>query len=142
MEWNRIISGMKDLGIYQSESQDKILSTRKMAADNITMAHTYSTLCNLDARQGEHQVLYAFWKTKIPSKIIIFTWLVYHNKNLIGRIWRKYNGMVLACAPYAKVMPEIIIIFFSIVRILYRYGNNYQLSLVFLIYNMISLRTL
>ena len=53
-----------------------------MKYGNIIVSDTYLSLCIEDAQQGNKYVLYTFWKTKIPIKIILFSWLVFHNKNL------------------------------------------------------------
>ena len=73
---------MKHLHICHVGQRDNLVWSMKMKTGNIIVVDTYNFLSSREAQQGEHPVLYAFCRTKIPIKNILFSWLVYHNKNL------------------------------------------------------------
>lgn len=63
-----------------------------MLYDNIVVSDTYQILTEKVFIKEENHILYAFWKTKALNKIIIFSWLVYHNRNLVWENLQKRNS--------------------------------------------------
>lgn len=62
---------------------DKMVWAGKMKAGNIRVADVYIALCGRDDNNMENLILIALWKNHIPIKILYFSCLVYHNKNLM-----------------------------------------------------------
>lgn len=65
----------------------------KMRAGNIMVSDIYYNLYGTEAQYVENPILYAFWKTNTPIKIILFSWLVYHNNNLT---WENLQKVIVA----------------------------------------------
>jgi len=94
-----------------------------MQSDNIVVKNIFQTLTKISVRREENHTLYAFWKTKARIKVIIFSWLVYHNKNLVWENLQKGNWHGLVFAVYAKTIQKRMIIFFYISLPLFGLGK-------------------
>lgn len=83
LQWNKILANIKNIGICRTGSWDYLTWKGKRRTNSIGVADTYLSLSRIPPSQSSWQFPTALWKIGIPRKIIIFSWLVVHNKNLI-----------------------------------------------------------
>lgn len=83
LQWNKILTIKKNIGICRIEPHDYLTWKRKRRTDSISVDDTYLTISNIQLPQTNRQFPTVLWKIGVPSKIMIFSWLVFHNKNLI-----------------------------------------------------------
>jgi len=79
------------MGICQETRSESFIWSRIMKDGNIMVADIYTSICGRGSWCVENPLLYAFWNTSIPIKIIFFSSLVYHNKNLTWENLQKQN---------------------------------------------------
>lgn len=96
-QWEKIIWTMKNAGIFKTEDRDKIIWQVKKGQPNVLVSDIYLSLIELNRVCAQEPFPYSFWKSGCPIKIILFSWLVYNNKNLT---WtnlqkRKWQGPVI-----------------------------------------------
>lgn len=81
-QWNRVICNMRNAGIYISEDRDDIEWQAKKGSPLVLVRDIYLSLIELQI--GSSQIIFppSLWKVSCSLKIILFSWLVFHNKNL------------------------------------------------------------
>lgn len=73
---------LRNIGFCLTEAYDFLTWKGKRGKDNICVKDIYSSLTRSQLSLSDHIFPLSLWKTGAPNKIIIFSWLVYHNKNL------------------------------------------------------------
>ena len=84
-----IIDGLKVVGLCREVHHDRLIWYEKMKSANVVVAYIYDKLCEVEGGYVVNPMLYDSWKCHVPCKIIFFTWLVFHNKNLTWENLRK-----------------------------------------------------
>lgn len=81
-QWNKIIWTMKNAGIYKTEDSDSIVWQVKKGRSNVLVRDIYLSMIEQRRETSQKLFPYSLWKAGCPLKITLFSWLVYHNKNL------------------------------------------------------------
>lgn len=82
LQWTKISMTLRNTGICFTETQDILSWKGKSWKGNISVKDIYSTLTRNHLSQSVSIFPPSLWKNGSPYKIIIFSWLVLHNKNL------------------------------------------------------------
>lgn len=95
LEWGRLRTQLQLDGIGRDAERYMIIWRGKINGTNIMVADTYHILWCQEALELEVCWSFNFRNTNIPSKITLFLWLVWKNKNLTWAISIKVIGLVL-----------------------------------------------
>lgn len=106
LQWNKIIANIKNIGICRMEPRDYLTWKGKMKADIIIVADIYLSFSKRSTLHPRLQFPTVFWKIGIPNKIIIFSWLVFHDKNLIWESLQKRQWQGPGIYPMCKCKAE------------------------------------
>ena len=104
--WDQVIWSVRNRGIFRSEEEDKLIWKGCMGRSSIYVKDIYIQL-QLDNSNLPNIIFsISFWKLSCPIKIILFTWLVFHNKNLTWDNLQKRNWCEPAICPICKSNEE------------------------------------
>lgn len=81
-QWNNTTWNMKCAGLYKSVDKYILGWQVKKGSCNIQVKDIYLALLNQLRDPSRNTFPFALWKVCFPTKIILFSWLVYHNRNL------------------------------------------------------------
>jgi len=90
-QWNSVIWNMKNAGIYKTEFRDCIEWQTKKGSPNILVRDIFLSLLEQQRESSWNFFPFSLWKSSYPIKIILFSWLIYHNKNLTWNNSQKRN---------------------------------------------------
>lgn len=91
LQWNQITWSMRNRGIYRSEAEDKLIWKGYRGRSTVFVKDIYLQLQQECSDRQDIIFPNIFWKSSCPNKIIIFVWLVFHNKNLTWANLQKRN---------------------------------------------------
>lgn len=81
-QWKSVIYHMRSAGFHRSEDRDQIEWQTKKGNPLVLVRDIYLSLIELHKGTPLNIFPPSLWKTNCPLKVILFSWLVFHNKNL------------------------------------------------------------
>jgi len=90
-QWNIIREGLRSYGFHRSMPEDFLIWKVPKANAQVCVKDIYTNLIELKAMHSSPKFPSAFWKTGCPPKLIYFSWLVFHNRNLSWENLKKRN---------------------------------------------------
>lgn len=91
MLWNFVKDSLGSCEFHRSGSADPLIWTVPNAKLSVRVKDIYSDIINLKVSHSSFIYPLMFWKSGCPLKLIFFSWLVFHNKNLTWKNLRKRN---------------------------------------------------
>lgn len=91
MQWNNIMMSMRTSRICRMEENDSLTWRGKREGIEVQVKDIYSTLVKGIPSPFRNIFLMSLWKIGAPYKMIYFSWLVFHNKNLTWENLQKRN---------------------------------------------------
>lgn len=81
-QWKSIICNMKYAGFYKIKDRDSIEWQVKKGRSTVLVRDIYQSLIDQRVETSQKIFPYSLWKVCCPLKIVIFSWSLYHNRNL------------------------------------------------------------
>lgn len=106
LQWNQITWSTRNRGIYRSEVEDKLIWKGYRGRLTVYVKYIYLELQQDSPIHQDNIFPIIFWKSGCSYKIIIFAWLVFHNKNLTWDNLQKGNWSGPAICPICKCEEE------------------------------------
>lgn len=105
-QWNRILWSMRNGGFHRNEEGYKLIWNGIKGRSMVIVKEIYFQLdlVNFDFHNSIFPI--TFWKAVCSTKIILFTWLVFHNKNLTWDNLQKRNWSGSTICPLCKSNEE------------------------------------
>lgn len=79
--WNRVKSKLQNGGIFRTRDSDFLAWNLPKEAEDVSVKGIYHQLIRQQSL-GSSIFPQIFWKDGFPSKMILFAWLAFHNRNL------------------------------------------------------------
>eukprot|EP00253_Pinus_taeda_P022450 PITA_22450 len=89
IQWNHIRTRLRNCGIFRSAEQDCLMWRNAKGMSSIHVKDVYQDLIGLKQSQLRPSFPHIFWKSSCPTKMVLFTWLSFHNRNLSWENIRK-----------------------------------------------------
>eukprot|EP00253_Pinus_taeda_P006246 PITA_06246 len=80
--WNSLRDSLQGLPIKRMGDKDELVWSLPRAANPIRVKDIYTTLLLMEAQPTLPFFPLSFWKAPCPLKMILFSWLLFHNRNL------------------------------------------------------------
>ena len=90
-QWDKVIMYMKSRGIFISSEEDHLIWNGSKGWSSVYVKDIYSMLQMEKPTPHENIFPIVFWKSNCHTKIILFAWLVFNNKNLTWDNLQKRN---------------------------------------------------
>lgn len=105
-QWDKVIWSMRNRGIFRTEEVDQIIWKGYKGRSSVYVKDIYNLL-QLD-KSNPPDIIFplTFWKLCFPIKVILFAWLVFHNKDLTWDNLQKRNWSELAICHIFKSNEE------------------------------------
>lgn len=88
-QWDQIRIHLRNCGIFRSENQDGLMWKSSKAMSVVQVKDVYRDVIGLKPSLLRPSFPPIFWKSGFPSKMIFFSWLSFHNRNLSWENLRK-----------------------------------------------------
>eukprot|EP00253_Pinus_taeda_P024795 PITA_24795 len=106
LQWEHIRMNLKNCGFFCSEESDSLSWKTSKGLNGIRVKDVYLNLIGL--KQSSHIPIFPriFWKAACPPKMIFFSWLSFHNKNLSQANLKKRGWLGPGLCPICRSDEE------------------------------------
>eukprot|EP00253_Pinus_taeda_P027689 PITA_27689 len=105
-QWNAITISLQSRGLYRLSARDCLIWKGLNGASAVYAKHIYLQILLSESDTCDNIFPPAFWKSGCPLKIIIFGWLVFHDRNLTWENLQKCKWCGPAICPLRRSNSE------------------------------------
>lgn len=106
MSWDHIRSRLRNCGIFRSSEHDGLIWRNSNGVGSIRVKDIYLNLISNRQYSSDSSFPCIFWKSGCPSKIVLFAWLSFHNKNLSWENLKKRGWQGPGICPICRSVKE------------------------------------
>lgn len=123
-DWKIYSQNVQVAGLCHMEIGDVITWAGSLSSDAVVVSETYAHIISLSASETIFSEFWSFWGRSIPTKILLFGWLVWKGKiltwdSLKRRGFQGPGRCVLCC-----LAEETVHIYFSHALLYWAYGSS------------------
>lgn len=95
-QWNLIKARLCRFGILQSDTKDILVWGLKRSNQSTNVKSIYADLISVTEGSSQSQFPTCFWKAACPLKMILFSWLLFWNKNITWEVLQRKSWQGLS----------------------------------------------
>lgn len=105
-QWNAITASLNSPGLFCTSDRDCLTWKGPGGSSVVQAMHIYLQILLSESISSGNIFPPVFWKTRCPLKIIIFSWLVFHDQNLTWENLQKRNSHGPTFCPLCRTNSE------------------------------------
>lgn len=106
LSWDHIKSKLRNGGIFRTTKHDYLIWRNSDGVESINVRDIYRLLISDSRQQSISSFPSIFWKTGCQSKMVFFSWLTFHNKNLTWENLKKRGWLGPGLCPLCSSAEE------------------------------------
>lgn len=106
LQWDHLRIKLRNCGIFRTLEHDCLISRYSKGMNSIRVKDVYQSLIRKKQSSCNTSFPCIFWKSGCPSKMVFFSWLLFHNKNLSWENLKKRGWQGPGVCPICRSAEE------------------------------------